>query len=93
MPYLTVHSNGNNAILTYAIINYLVSDTTMVSRSKLWRSSAVNNGLDHHKAYENSLSHELSDVVFVTPRMKKFLELKGVQYRVRSSLYICQSLS
>ena len=57
----------------------------MVSQSKMRRQgpSSRSSGMDYCKAYENAIAHDLSDIVYVTPRMKKFLELKGIQYRVR----------
>lgn len=71
------------ALLPSMIPTLCINSDTMVNQSKLRRSATRSSGMDHSKAYETALSHELSELVYVSPRMQKFLELKGVQYRVR----------
>ena len=55
----------------------------MVSRSNQPRKTSRMNGADYQMAYDKALSYDFSDLVYITPRFKKFLELKGVQFRVR----------
>ena len=59
---------------------FYLSDIIMTTRPKPRRSSSR---VDHQSVYDKALSYELSDLVYVNDKFKKFLELKGIQFRVR----------
>ena len=50
------------------------------NRRPSYRATA---GVNHQIAYDKALSYELSDLDYVTPKFKKVLELKVIQFRVR----------
>lgn len=60
----------------------------MLTRFQMARRSSNSQFFDHKQAFEKALSYELPDNVFINPRWKKFMELKGVQCAVTPNMFL-----